>query len=260
MDDHKGKVFLITGASSGIGEGIAVHMARCGASLSLTGRNEVNLETVKERCLKEGLSPEKILLSVGDISSREFRGSLVDQTIQTFGKLDVLVNNAGMAKSIEISKDTEENFDQIMDVNIKAAYFLTQKAIPYLKATKGCIINNSSVLSTCVIPEISENCVYSMTKAAMDAFTRNLAIELAPFGIRVNSVRPGITMSNLARHNITDEETFNKMMTKFGSENPSGRNGTPEDVANAVAFLASDKSSYITGQDIVIDGGRFVQY
>ncbi|XP_062619198.1 general stress protein 39-like isoform X2 [Saccostrea cucullata] len=220
MDDHKGKVFLITGASSGIGEGIAVHMARCGASLSLTGRNEVNLETVKERCLKEGLSPEKILLSVGDISSREFRGSLVDQTIQTFGKLDVLVNNAGMAKSIEISKDTEENFDQIMDVNIKAAYFLTQKAIPYLKATK----------------------------------------ELAPFGIRVNSVRPGITMSNLARHNITDEETFNKMMTKFGSENPSGRNGTPEDVANAVAFLASDKSSYITGQDIVIDGGRFVQY
>ncbi|XP_062586646.1 uncharacterized protein LOC134262401 [Saccostrea cucullata] len=99
-----------------------------------------------------------------------------------------------------------------------------------------------------------------MSKAAMDAFTRNLAIELAPFGIRANSVRPGLTMSNLARHDITDEEFFKKMMTLFGNENPSGRNGTPQDVANAVSFLASDKSSYITGQDIVIDGGRFIRY
>ncbi|XP_061188455.1 3-oxoacyl-[acyl-carrier-protein] reductase FabG-like isoform X3 [Saccostrea echinata] len=220
MDDHKGKVFLITGASSGIGEGIAVLLARCGASLSLTGRNEAKLETVKEKCLKEGLSPEKILFSVGDITSRDYRRSLVDQTIKQFGKLDVLVNNAGMAKSMDISIETEENFDEIMNVNIKSAYFLTQQAIPHLKATK----------------------------------------ELAPFGIRANSVRPRITRSNLARHNITDGELLNKLMATSEQENPSGRNGEPEDVANAVSFLASDNSSYITGQDIVIDGGRFIRY
>ncbi|XP_061168608.1 3-oxoacyl-[acyl-carrier-protein] reductase FabG-like [Saccostrea echinata] len=260
MDDHKGKVFLITGASSGIGEGIAVLLAKCGASLSLTGRNENKLEAVKEKCLKEGLTPEKILLSVGDITSRDYRRSLVDQTIKQFGKLDVLVNNAGMAKSMDISMETEENFDEIMNVNIKSAYFLTQLAIPHLKATKGCIINNSSVLSTTVLPDVSGCCSYSMSKAAMDAFTRNLAIELAPFGIRANSVRPGITRSNLARYSIPDEELLNKVMATSEKANPSGRNGEPEDVANAVSFLASDKSSYITGQDIVIDGGRFIRY
>ncbi|XP_061190764.1 3-oxoacyl-[acyl-carrier-protein] reductase FabG-like [Saccostrea echinata] len=260
MDDHKGKVFLITGASSGIGEGIAVLLAKCGASLSLTGRNEVKLETVKEKCLKEGLSPEKILFSVGDITSRDYRRSLVDQTIKQFGKLDVLVNNAGMAKPMEISMETEENFDEIMNVNIKSAYFLTQLAIPHLKSTKGCIINNSSVFSTTVFTEISGCCSYGMSKAAMDAFTRNLAIELAPFGIRANSVRPGITRSKISRHAITDEELQNKFMATAEKANPSGRNGEPEDVANAVSFLASDKSSYITGQDIVIDGGRFIRY
>ncbi|XP_062621179.1 3-oxoacyl-[acyl-carrier-protein] reductase FabG-like isoform X1 [Saccostrea cucullata] len=263
MDEHKDRVFLITGSSSGIGEGIAVHLAKTAAGLSLTGRNNVNLEAVKDKCVKEGLSPDKILLSVGDLTSRDFRKSLVEQTIGHFGRLDVLVNNAGMGKPMPISTETEENFDEIMNVNIKSAYFLTQLVIPYVKATKGCIINISSVLSTCT-SKIPGNCSYSMSKAAMDAFTRGLAQELAPFGVRANTVRPGLIRSNFLRRDnvpsLGNEGSYNKFLDTRAKENPSGRVGEQEDVATVVSFLASDKASYINGGDIVVDGGRYVQY
>ncbi|XP_062621186.1 3-oxoacyl-[acyl-carrier-protein] reductase FabG-like isoform X2 [Saccostrea cucullata] len=224
MDEHKDRVFLITGSSSGIGEGIAVHLAKTAAGLSLTGRNNVNLEAVKDKCVKEGLSPDKILLSVGDLTSRDFRKSLVEQTIGHFGRLDVLVNNAGMGKPMPISTETEENFDEIMNVNIKSAYFLTQLVIPYVKATK----------------------------------------ELAPFGVRANTVRPGLIRSNFLRRDnvpsLGNEGSYNKFLDTRAKENPSGRVGEQEDVATVVSFLASDKASYINGGDIVVDGGRYVQY
>ncbi|XP_061190763.1 3-oxoacyl-[acyl-carrier-protein] reductase FabG-like [Saccostrea echinata] len=263
MDEHKDRVFLITGSSSGIGEGIAVYLAKSGAGLSLTGRNRANLETVKDKCLKEGLSSDKIFISVGDISSNDFRKTLVEQTIGHFGKLDVLVNNAGMGRPMPISTETEENFDEIMNVNIKSAYFLTQLAIPYLKATKGCIINISSALST-LTSKNPGHCSYSMSKAAMDAFTRGLAHELAPFGVRANTIRPGLTHSNFLRRDnvpgLGDEESYNKFIATSAKENPSRRIGEQEDVASVVSFLASEKASYINGEDIVVDGGLHILY
>ncbi|XP_062587160.1 3-oxoacyl-[acyl-carrier-protein] reductase FabG-like [Saccostrea cucullata] len=263
MDEHKDRVFLITGSSSGIGKGIAVHLAKTGARLSLTGRNNVNLEAVKDKCVKEGLSPDKVLLCVGDLTSRDFRKSLVEQTIGHFGRLDVLVNNAGTGKHMPFSTESEENFDETMNVNIKSAYFLTQLLIPYLKATKGCIINISSILSTCAL-KVPGYCSYSMSKAAMDAFTRGLALELAPFGVRANTVRPGLIRSNFHRRDnfpgLGDEESYNKFLDTYAKENPSGRVGEQEDVSTVVAFLVSDKASYINGGDIVVDGGRYVQY
>ncbi|XP_062592530.1 3-oxoacyl-[acyl-carrier-protein] reductase FabG-like [Saccostrea cucullata] len=168
-----------------------------------------------------------------------------------------------MGRPLTISTETEENFDEIMNVNIKSAYFLTQLVIPYLKARKGCIINISSVLSTTAV-EMPGTCSYSMSKAAMDAFTRGLALELAPHGVRANTVRPGAIRTNFyTRDNIpgvVDEESYNKFLDAIAKENPTGRNTEQEEVAPIVCFLASDKASHINGGDIVVDGGRHILY
>ncbi|XP_062621151.1 3-oxoacyl-[acyl-carrier-protein] reductase FabG-like [Saccostrea cucullata] len=258
MDEHKDRVFLITGSSSGIGEGIAVHLAKTGARLSLTGRNNGNLEAVKEKCVKEGLSPDKVLLCAGDLTSRDFRKSLVEQTIGHFGRLDVLVNNAGMGKHMPISTETEENFDETMNVNIKVSVFSHTAGDTISQGNERLhhqYIKYTVYLHIEGILKIPGNCSYSMSKAAMDAFTRGLALELAPFGVRANTVRPGPIRSNFHRRDnfpgLGDEESY---------KNPSGRVGEQEDVATVVSFLASDKATYINGGDIVVDGGRYVQY
>ncbi|KAL4219020.1 hypothetical protein ACF0H5_021604 [Mactra antiquata] len=175
MDSLCGKVVLITGASSGIGEGIAIHLARLGCRLSLTGRNEENLRRVSEECVKAGLSSEQILTIPADINNGENRRGIIESTVSKFGELHVLVNNAGFANYYTVSTITEDNYDELFSTNVRSHVFLTQLAIPYLKKVKGSIVNNSSIAGQLSFPRVG---AYCMTKASLDMFTQCLALVL----------------------------------------------------------------------------------
>lgn len=256
MSSLKSKVVLITGASSGIGEGTAVHFAKLGARLSLAGRSVENLTRVVGLCREQGLAENDILTIPGDINKDDDRKTLVESTIEKFGKLDVLVNNAGMCYYVRISAATPQMYDELMETNVRSHVFLTQLAMPHLIESKGSIVNISSICGPKPMPEVG---VYCMSKAAMDMFTQCLALELAPHGVRVNAVNPGTIVSNLARRetgSYQDEELYKKFLEKQTEVHPLGRVGLPEDCAEAIAFLASDSARFISGQILFVDGGR----
>ncbi|XP_072944859.1 3-oxoacyl-[acyl-carrier-protein] reductase FabG-like [Epargyreus clarus] len=242
------KVVIITGASSGIGEACAQTFAKAGALLSIVGRNVENLDQVAKKCAEYGNKP---LVIKADISVAEDVEKIVKNTVAHYGKIDVLVNNAGMLRIAGLMDDIS-NFDQMVGTNIRGTYLLSQKAIPHLIESKGNIVTVSSVVSTITEPVIMQ---YSMTKAALDAFTRCAASELGPKGVRVNAVNPGPVFTNLfVRSGLTDED----YKTKFEEVRTSMRLkkiAEPEDVANLVAFLASDRAKCITGSFHYIDGG-----
>ncbi|KAK3088342.1 hypothetical protein FSP39_017905, partial [Pinctada imbricata] len=235
---------IVTGASAGIGEGIALHLAKLGASLSLTGRNKDNLNKVAESCKAQGANEEKILVVAGELTSGDFRKTLMQKTLEKFGKLDVLVNNAGMIHYASATETTEEVYDETMDVNTRCHFFLTNLAVPALKESKGVM---------------SGVAVYCMSKAAMDSYTECLALELAPFGVRVNSINPGTIVSMIARREHSkyqDDKDYEKFLETQVSRHPLGRVGYPKDIADAVAFLASEQASFISGQILYVDGAR----
>ncbi|XP_068618066.1 3-oxoacyl-[acyl-carrier-protein] reductase FabG-like [Battus philenor] len=247
--DFAGKVVLITGASSGIGAASALRFAKASAKLSIVGRNTENLIKVAENCEEEnGLKPLSI---VADITIEEDVIRIVTETIEHYGKIDVLVNNAGIILMATI-QDGVEPLDRIMETNVRGTYMLTQRVIPFIEATKGNIVNVSSVLSTtpltCVTP-------YCMSKAALDSFTKCLALELANKGVRVNSVNPGPARTNFFTTAGLSDEHRDALLAGFASSLPLKKICEGEDVAELIVYLASDKASCITGSCIVIDCG-----
>jgi NAD(P)-dependent dehydrogenase (short-subunit alcohol dehydrogenase family) len=250
MCSLSGKVALITGASSGIGAAAAVLFARLGAKLALTGRNESNLQTVGKDCSAFGEPP---LLLVGDLTCEQDAKSIIDDTVKRFGRLDVLVNNAGILELGSIETTSLEQYDRVMNVNVRTVYHLTMLAVPHLIKTQGSIVNVSSVNGT---RSFSGVLAYCMSKSALDQLTRCTALELASKKIRVNSVNPGVIVTDLQRRGGLDEETYQKFLERSKETHPLGRPGEPEEVARAIAFLASDDASFITGEHIHIDGGR----
>ncbi|XP_062619263.1 uncharacterized oxidoreductase TM_0325-like [Saccostrea cucullata] len=250
------KVVLITGASAGIGEGIALHFASLGAQLSLTGRNKEELSRVAKQCQENGLTDEQILIQEGDLTSAEFRSKLLKNTVDKFKRLDVLVNNAGTMHYAKTTETTEDMYDAMMDTNTKCHFFLSRDSIPYLKESKGNIVNISSI---CGPKPMAEVAVYCMSKAALDMFTQCLSLELAPFGVRVNAVNPGTVVSKIARREHSayqEDEKYQRFLEMQKSKHPIGRVGLPVDIAKSVAFLASEDASFITGQILFVDGGR----
>ncbi|KAK7114744.1 uncharacterized oxidoreductase TM_0325-like [Littorina saxatilis] len=249
MAEFKRKVVLITGSSAGIGAGIAVYMAARGARLSLTGRDQGKLRGVAQRCVEAGVTEQDVLATTGDLTDEAFRNQLVTQTVDTFGQLDVLVNNAGLV--LPDTPDLQNHLD-VMNLNLNAHVAMSKLSVPHLLRSKGNIVNVSSNAALKVYPGLGSYCV---SKAALEMFTKVLALELAPKGVRVNSVNPGVVRSDIARFlNYTDEQ-YNEFWAEFAKAIPVGRLGKPEEVARAVAFLASDKSSFVTGALILIDGG-----
>ncbi|CAG2100200.1 unnamed protein product [Medioppia subpectinata] len=235
------KVVLITGSSSGIGEGIAKLFAVLGAKVVVTARKEADVHRVALEL--EKLSPYKIkpLEIAADLTKSEDINRLVDQTIKTFGKLDVLVNNAGIGLSTFI-KDTGlmATWDQVFNVDLRAVVELTHTAVPYLEKTNGTIIDTSSILDTA--PRLSAM-AYNCAKAALTMLAKVLALELGPKGIRVNTISPGFT--EVESHLFPPD--FKKLVEK---RTPLKRIGQPLDMAKAVAFLASSDADFITGADI----------
>ena len=245
---------LITGASSGIGAATAITFARLGAKLSLTGRNEENLKRIVGECQR--VSPagtDQPLMILADLCSEAEVTGLVDATIKKFGRLDVLVNNAGIVEFGSIETTSLAQYDHVMNVNVRSVYHLTMLCVPHLIATRGSIVNVSSVAGTrCMTPILA----YCMSKAALDHMTSCTAIELADKGVRVNSVNPGVIRNTEihTRAGMSDEDCA-EYFEKVKEKHPLGRVGEPEDVAQAIAFLASSNASFTTGEHLHVDGG-----
>lgn len=255
MESLLGKVAIITGASAGIGEGTAVLFAKNGCLLTLTGRDETRLMAVVQKCVTAGCPADKIMTVIGDLREEGVRQQVLDKTMAAFGHIDILVNNAGMMHYNKVLSTTLEQYNDLMDVNMKSPFFLSQLIGPELIKTKGAVVNVSSICASRPMAEIG---VYCMGKAAMDMFTQCLALELAPHGVRVNAVNPGTVVSMIGRRGprgFTDE-TYPKFLEAQGAKHPLGGVAYPEDVANAIAFLASDMARFTTGDCLYVDGGR----
>lgn len=243
-----GKVVLITGASSGIGAATANHLAKLGASLSLSGRNGANLKQVESNC-----QAKHCLTVSGDITKESDTERIFNETIKRYGKLDVLINNAGILESGTIENTSLEQFDRVMNTNIRSIYHLTMLAVPHLIESKGNIVNVSSVNGIRSFPGVL---AYNISKASVDQFTRCVALELAAKGVRCNSVNPGVTITNLHKRGGMNEEAYAKFLEHSRTTHALGRPGQVTELAEAIAFLASDAASFVTGASLPVDGGR----
>jgi len=248
-----GKVVIITGASSGIGAGTALHLASLGCRLSLVARNKAALDRVREECLTAGA--KEVLVLPHDVGAEEQCQSLVDKTVEHFGGIDVLVNNAGVLIRSDFVSVTMEEVDLSMQVNLKSAVKLSQACLPYLQKTQGSIVNVSSIAGLRAYPGAL---AYKMSKAAMDQMTRCVALEVAPAGVRVNSVNPGVIITDIFTNSGMSQEETNTYLETSKHLHPLGRPGTVLEVAKAITFLASEDASFITGQTLAVDGGRSV--
>ncbi|KAL6267007.1 hypothetical protein P5V15_000087 [Pogonomyrmex californicus] len=243
-----GKVVLITGASSGIGAATAIHLAQLGASLSITGRNKHNLDKVAEQC---GQSQPFII--TGELTNEKDVKNIIDLTIKHYGKLDVLVNNAAILEMGSIENTSLEQYDNIFNVNVRSVYQLTILAVPHLIKTKGNIVNISSLGGLRSFPDVL---AYCMSKSAVDQFTRCIALELASKQVRVNAVNPGVIITHLHERSGMNQEQLKSYFENAKKLHALGRTGDVSEVAKAIAFLASDNASFITGATLPVDGGR----
>ena len=245
MSKLEGKVAVVTGASKGIGASIAEHLGAEGASVVVNyATSKQGADKVVEKITSKG---GKAIAVQADTSKQDDIKRLFAETKQAFGKLDILVNNAGIFKFAPLEAITPEHFHQQFDINVLGVLLATQEAVK-LMSEGSSIINISSLVANSGFPS---NAVYSATKAALDQVTRTLATELGPKKIRVNSVNPGLIITEgVQAMEGTDE--FQKQVLAM---TPLGRLGQPEDIASVVTFYASNDSRWITGQEIVVAGG-----
>ncbi len=244
-----GKVALVTGASSGIGRAAALMLAEGRARVALTGRSAAELQQVAEHIGEAG---GEAVSFIADLRSDADRERLVAETVGVFGGLDILVNCAGIIGSGTLESTSMADWRALLEINLDSVFRLMQLAVPHMR-DGGSIVNVSSVTGTRAFPGVLAYCV---SKAAVDQLTRCAALELAPKGIRVNAVNPGVVVSNLHRRSGMDEAKYAAFLEHSESTHPLGRVGVPEDIANMIVFLASDKSSWITGACHAVDGGR----
>lgn len=188
-----------------------------------------------------------------DVTEPDAPGLIIEAAIGTYGRLDVLVNAAGVIGSGTIESTTDLQADAMMDVNLRAPFRLLRAAVPALEQTGGCVVNVSSVAGLRAFPGVLAYCV---SKAALDQLTRCSALELAPKGVRVNAVNPGVVVSNLHRRSGMTEDAYEKFLEHSKATHPLGRTGDPAEVADLILFLATEGAAWITGATISIDGGR----
>ena len=242
------KCALITGATRGIGKQIAITLAKQGYNIALNYRKEnEELENTKKEIEKIGV---QVLAVKGDVANFENCENFVKQVIERFGQIDVLVNNAGITKDMLLMRMKKEDFEQVIDTNLVGTFNVTKNIVPYMmKARSGRIINISSVVG---ISGNAGQTNYSASKAGIIGFTKSLAKEIASRNILVNAVAPGFIETNMT--DVLKDDVKQEIAKNI----PLKRMGTTQDVANVVKFLASDDSSYITGQVINVDGGMLM--
>lgn len=245
-----GKVALITGGGTGIGEATAKIFAAEGAQVAITGRRKDILEGVAKAIVANG---GKVLVVAGSVTEEAHVQSAVDQAVRTFGKIDILINNAGIGVfGKPLHETTDREWQEILDTNLTGVFRMTRAVIPHMLERGGSIVNVSSVAGLVGIAGLA---AYSGTKGALVALTRCLAIDYAKDKIRCNCVCPALVDTPMAADAIADPDLNATMMAKH----PIGRFGTPDDVARMLLYLASDDASWVTGSLFTIDGGWTAQ-
>jgi len=244
--DLSGKVAVVTGASRGLGEGMALALARAGADCVLVSRSATDLEKVADRVKALGRRALVVPTDVADVGSVE---AMAAQAAEGFGQVDILVNNAGVNVRKPAADFTEADWDQVLDVNLKGAFFTTLAVgRGMLRRKSGRVINICSLTSAIGIRHIP---AYAASKGGLLSITRVLAVEWAPHGIRVNAIGPGYFITEMTQPLFEDPERRAWIESRI----PLRRPGQPADLGGAVVFLASDASAYITGQILYVDGG-----
>ena len=243
MSKLNNKIAVVTGGNSGIGYASAKELKSQGATVVITGRNSERVQLAAQELGVKGI--------VADVKSISAIESLVEQVNAEFGKVDILLVNAGIFQPAPIGQITEEMFDHQMGINFKGAFFTTEKFLPLLNDGAS-IINLSSINAYTGMPNTA---IYAASKAALNSYTRTAATELAPRKIRVNSVNPGPVATAIFNKTGMEEAQLNALAEAMQNRIPLKQFGQPEDVAKLVAFLASDDASFITGGEYNIDGG-----
>jgi 3-oxoacyl-[acyl-carrier protein] reductase len=243
-----GKVAVVTGASKGIGAAIAKHLAAEGAAVVV---NYASSKAGADKVVAEITSAGGRAVAVqGDVAKKSDIDRLFAETKKAYGQLDILVNNAGIYEFAPLEQITEEHFHKQFNLNVLGLLLTTQEALKHFNSTGGSVVNVSSLVSTLAPPNGS---VYSATKGAVDVITGSLAKELGARKIRVNAVRPGLVETE---GTVTSGFTSGEFHDQYVANAPLGRIGRPQDIATAVTFLASDDSSWVTGETLLVSGGH----
>jgi glucose 1-dehydrogenase len=249
----EGQVALVTGSSQGIGAGIALRLAQEGADIVVNYHSHPETaDAVKAQIVALGRRAVSIAGDLGDVASVN---QLISDSVAQLGKLDLLVNNAGVEKNASFWEVTEKDYDLVLNTNLKGPFFATQAFVKHLQGRKapGKIINISSVHEDLPFPHFTAYCA---SKGGLKMMTRNLSIELAPFGITINNVAPGAIETPINTALLNDPAKLKALLSNI----PLNRLGKPADVSSAVAFLASSDADYITGTTLVVDGGLTWNY
>ena len=245
-----GKVAFVTGATSGIGQASAIAFANAGAKVVGVGRKTEALKDVENQIRETGA---EVLTIQADLSEVQEAEKAVQRALEAFGGIDILVNAAGHLSNGTIENTTLEAWDDMMDVNVRAVFQLMQKALPSLIERRGNIVNVSSVTGLRAFPGVLAYCV---SKAALDQLTRCASLELASKGVRVNAVNPGVVVTQIHKRGGMNDDAYAAFLEHSKTTHPLGRTGRPEEIADLILFLASDRASWITGATYSIDGGR----
>ncbi len=244
------KTAIVTGASSGIGRATALAFAREHAAVMAVGRDTAALEKVAAEVTNGG---GRCTVLAADVTATSAAALIVQATLQAYGAIDVVVNAAGIIGSGSVDATSDEMWERMFDINVRAPFRLIREAAPHLVARRGAIANVSSVTGLRAFPGLA---AYCSSKAAVDQLTRCAALDFAPKGVRVNAVNPGVVVTNLHRRSGMAEEQYGKFLEHSKSTHPLGRTGRPDEIAQLILFLCSERSGWITGETIAIDGGR----
>jgi NAD(P)-dependent dehydrogenase (short-subunit alcohol dehydrogenase family) len=245
----EGRVALVTGVGSGIGRAIALRFAREGASVCLVDIDGARSQAAMDEVVREG---GRALLQVGDVTLAADCGRAVAETAAAFGALHILVNSAGIIRRATVTELSEEDWDRVMDVNVKSVFLMSREALPHLTETRGAIVNLASGWGLAAGPRAAAYCA---SKGAVVLLTKSMAIDHGPQGVRVNCLCPGDTDTPMLRHEAAQLGVNEAEFLADAARRPLRRVARPEEIASAALFLASGASQFITGTALVVDGG-----